>query len=162
MPGPGTRQAFEPGALILSSELLFLGRIRAQQCVILPVMGNASARRDRHHTRAVYETPPGDLFAQSRGRRPLLQPAATNNGHRRQPSRGAWSNRSRICPGGPSGALRKRNHGPNRMALLGSQVNCILLHIARLDAEHSRPFIVAEIQHRLGLVDPGVPNHGRV
>src|SRR5688572_29098733 len=52
--------------------------------------------------------------------------------------------------------------GGHRVAVVGTQGDRGALDVGGLDAQHSGPFVVAEVGHRPGLLHPGIPDDRRV
>src|SRR5688572_17704744 len=51
------------------------------------------------------------------------------------------------------------DHGPHHVTLPGPKRHGVVGDVGRLDADHPRPLVVAEVRHDGGLGDPRVPYH---
>src|SRR5262245_56017797 len=74
------------------------------------------------------------------------------------------SGTSRWYPAWPASLLGglDADFSGHRVAIVGPQGHCRITDIRRFDAEHSRPFVVAEIGHRPSLLHPWIPDDRRV
>ena len=90
--------------------------------------------------------------------------AETSDPSAHPPARRAGADRKRAS--GPRGAARRAacaslDANQRLQAVLGArrQRQRVVHGIRRLDADHRRPLVVAEIGHRRGLGDPRIPDH---